>query len=47
MELAIKENSKKTDKMDEQLVLVEYQEYSAKKRHTVSLNQDLGITRLR
>jgi hypothetical protein len=40
-ELAIEENSKKTDKMDEQLVLVEYHKYldfSAKTRHTVSPN---------
>jgi hypothetical protein len=44
-QLAIEENSKKMDKTDEQLVPAEYQEYSAKKRHTVFLNQDLGITR--
>jgi hypothetical protein len=49
-ELAIEENSKKTDKTDEQLVPAEYHEYldfSAKKSHTVSLNQDLGTTRLK
>jgi hypothetical protein len=47
-ELAIEKNSKKMDKMDEQLVPVEYHKYldiSAKKRHTVSPNQDLGTIR--
>jgi hypothetical protein len=44
-ELAIEENSKKQDKTDEQLVLVEYHEYLDKKRHITFPNQDLGITR--
>jgi hypothetical protein len=49
-ELAIEENSKKTDKMNKQLVPVEYHGYLdifSKERHTVSPNQDLGITRSR
>jgi hypothetical protein len=47
-ELAIEENSKKLDKMDKQLVLVEYHKYLdifSERRHTASPNRDLGITR--
>jgi hypothetical protein len=44
-ELAIEENSKKTEKTDEQLVPVEYHTFSVKKRHTASPNQDLGTTK--
>jgi methyl coenzyme M reductase subunit D len=47
-EIAIEENSKKMDKMDEQLVPAEYHEYLdifSKEKHTVSPNQDLGTTR--
>jgi hypothetical protein len=50
MELAIEEDSKKTDKTDKQLVPVEYHEYLdifSEERHIVSSNQDLGITRSR
>jgi hypothetical protein len=50
LELVIEKNSKKTDKTDKQLVLMEYHDiwtYLAKKRHIVSPNQDLGITRSR
>jgi hypothetical protein len=47
-ELAIEENSKKTDKTDEQLVPAEYHEYldifSEEKAHRFP-NRDLGITR--
>jgi hypothetical protein len=50
MELAIKENNKKIEKRDKELVPEEYHEYlyiSTKKRHIKFLNQDLGITKLR
>jgi hypothetical protein len=48
MELAIEENSKKMDKTDKHWQnITNIWTYLVKKRHTVSLNQDLGITRLK
>jgi hypothetical protein len=47
--LAIEENSKKTDKTDEQLVpanITNIWTYLAKKGHTIFPNQDLGITKI-
>jgi hypothetical protein len=49
-ELATEKNSKKTDKRTNnwyQQNITNIWTFSAKKRHTVSPNQDLGITRLR
>ena len=46
-ELAIKENNKKKEKTDKELVPKEFHEYLVKKRPTDFLNLDLGITRLK
>jgi hypothetical protein len=48
MELAIEENSKKTDKTDKELRPAEYHndlDIFSKRRHTDFLNQGLGTTR--
>ena len=46
-ELAIKENDKKEEKTDEELVPKELHAFLVKKKPTNSLNLNLGITRLK